>query len=62
MTAAQVKGMMMGVIISGGMLIPGNIPNIMAANKLHISIRAWPMVVVPFGLAMMTFYLYILCF
>ncbi len=53
---------MMGVIISGGMLIPGNIPNIMAANKLHISIRAWPMVVVPFGLAMMTFYLYILCF
>ncbi len=41
MSAAQVKGIIMGIIISGGMLIPGNIPNIIAANKLKISSREW---------------------
>jgi predicted cation transporter len=56
MTAAQVKGIMMGIIISGGMLIPGNIPNIIAANKLRISSRSWAKVGVPFGFAMMAVY------
>ena len=60
MTLAQVKGIMLGVIISGGMLIPGNIPNIIAANKLGISSRAWAKVGVPFGLAMMAVYFGIL--
>jgi predicted cation transporter len=60
MTAAQVKGIIMGIIISGGMLIPGNIPNIIAANKLNISSRAWAIVGVPFGLALMAVYFVIL--
>ena len=60
MTLAQVKGIMLGIIISGGMLIPGNIPNIIAANKLRISSRAWARVGVPFGLAMMAVYFGIL--
>ena len=60
MTLAQVKGIMLGIIISGGMLIPGNIPNIIAANKLRISSRAWAKVGVPFGLAMMAVYFGIL--
>jgi len=60
MSTAQVKGIMMGIIISGGMLIPGNIPNIIAANKLGISSRAWAVVGVPFGLVLMAIYFVIL--
>ncbi len=60
MTAAQVKGIIMGIIISGGMLIPGNIPNIIAANKLKISSRAWAVTGVPFGLLLMAVYFGIL--
>ena len=56
MAAAQVKGIIMGIIISGGMLIPGNIPNIIAANKLKISSRAWAIAGVPFGLFLMAVY------
>jgi len=60
MTAAQVKGIIMGIIISGGMLIPGNIPNIIAANKLKISSRAWAATGMPFGLIIMAIYFIIL--
>ncbi len=60
MTAAQVKGIIMGIIISGGMLIPGNIPNIIAANKLKISSRAWAVTGAPFGFLLMAAYFGIL--
>jgi predicted cation transporter len=56
MTVAQVKGIIMGIIISGGMLIPGNIPNIIAANKLRISSRGWAKAGAPFGLLIMLVY------
>jgi len=60
MTAAQVKSIIMGIIISGGMLIPGNIPNIIAASKLRISSREWAVVGVPFGSILMAIYFGIL--
>jgi len=60
MTLAQIKGIMLGIIISGGMLIPGNIPNIIAANKLRISSRDWAMTGIPFGLFLMALYFGIL--
>jgi len=56
MSTAQVKGIIMGIIISGGMLIPGNIPNIIAASKLRISSRTWAVAGVPFGLFLMLAY------
>jgi predicted cation transporter len=56
MSAAQIKGILMGIIISGGMLIPGNIPNIITASKLRISSRAWAVAGVPFGLFLMLVY------
>jgi predicted cation transporter len=62
MTMAQVKGIMMGIIISGGMLIPGNIPNIIAANKLKISSREWAVAGMPFGLALMALFFGVLYF
>ena len=60
MTVSQIKGIMMGIIISGGMLIPGNIPNIIAASKLRISSRDWAVVGVPVGLVLMGCYFAIL--
>ncbi len=54
MTMAQ------GTILSGRMLIPGNIPNIIAANKLKISSREWARVRLPFGFLLMLGYFLVL--
>lgn len=56
----QIKSILMALLISGGMLIPGNIPNIIAANKLKITSREWAKVGVPLGLLMMIVYFCIL--
>jgi predicted cation transporter len=53
---AQIKAALLGLLISGGMLIPGNIPNIISAEKLKISSSEWAKFGVPFGLIMMTIY------
>jgi predicted cation transporter len=37
----QQRSALLSLLISGGMLIPGNIPNIVAASRLSISSRAW---------------------
>lgn len=59
MELAQVKAVLMGLLISGGMLIPGNIPNIVSASKLKIGSREWAKVGVPFGLALMVIFFFI---
>ena len=56
----QIKGALMGLIIAGGMLIPGNIPNIISAGKLGISSREWARLGVPLGAATMIVYFLIL--
>jgi predicted cation transporter len=43
----------MGLLISGGMLIPGNIPNIIAAGRLGITSREWASVGLVTGLPLM---------
>jgi predicted cation transporter len=60
MSRSQITGILMGMIISGGMLIPGNIPNIIAASKLKISSRSWAMIGLPVGLFLMCTYFFIL--
>ena len=60
MTLLQVRAVLMGLLISGGMLIPGNIPNIIAANKLGIRSRTWARLGVPLGLALLVLYFVIL--
>jgi predicted cation transporter len=52
----QIRGALMGLLISGGMLIPGNIPNIIAAHKLSITSKEWARLGVPIGLVMMLVY------
>jgi predicted cation transporter len=47
----QIRSALLGLLLAGGMLIPGNIPNIIAAGKLRITSRAWARIGVPVGLA-----------
>jgi predicted cation transporter len=58
----QIRAALMGLLISGGMLIPGNIPNIIAAGKLGVTSSEWGRVGVPLGFAAMAVYFVILFF
>ncbi len=60
LTLFQIKGALMGLLIAGGMLIPGNIPNIIAACKLGIKSKEWAQVGVQIGLVTMFIYFLIL--
>ncbi|WP_443028954.1 DUF1646 family protein [Sporosarcina sp. G11-34] len=53
---AKIKAILLGLLISGGMLIPGNIPNIIAAGKLKITSLEWARFGVPVGLVAMIAY------
>jgi predicted cation transporter len=53
LSTAQIKSALLGLLISGGMLIPGNIPNIIAAHALHIKSTEWAKLGVPLGLVIM---------
>jgi predicted cation transporter len=61
MSAGTIQMALIGLLISGGMLIPGNIPNIICANKLSIKSREWAMIGVPVGLVLLAgFFVFIL--
>ena len=53
MTPVHLRPALLSMIISGGMLIPGNIPNIVCAGILEIRSAEWARVGVPIGLAML---------
>jgi predicted cation transporter len=57
LTPAQQRSILMGLLIGGGMLIPGNIPNIVAAGRLGISSKEWARVGLVAGFPLM-----LLCF
>jgi predicted cation transporter len=60
MLMSQITAIIMGLLIAGGMLIPGNIPNIVAAARLKISMKEWAVIGVPMGLVIMAIYFLIL--
>ena len=60
MSEEQLKAILMGLLISGGMLIPGNIPNIISACKLNICSKDWAKLGVPVGLIVLMIYFVIL--
>ncbi len=60
LSLTQIVSALMGLLIAGGMLIPGNIPNIIAACKLEITSREWAEVGIPLGLVMMVVFFVIL--
>lgn len=53
LSTAQIKSALLGLLISGGMLIPGNIPNIIAAHALRIKSTEWARLGVPLGVVIM---------
>jgi predicted cation transporter len=53
LSTAQIKSALLGLLISGGMLIPGNIPNIIAAHALRIKSTEWAKLGVPLGVVIM---------
>jgi predicted cation transporter len=58
----QVRAVLLSLLISGGMLIPGNILNIIAAHKLGIRSRTWARLGVPLGLRLLVAYFLLLWF
>lgn len=58
----QIDAALLGLIISGGILIPGNIPNIIAASKLKIKSREWAKTGVPVGLSFLIIFFILLIF
>lgn len=63
MDTSTIKAILLGLLISGGMLIPGNIPNIIVAGKLNITSKEWARFGVPFGLlAMICYFIVFLIF
>ncbi len=60
MVETQIIAILMGLLVSGGMLIPGNIPNIISACKLSIGSREWAKLGVPLGMAVLVVYFIIL--
>ena len=56
MEITQIQAVLMGLLIAGGMLIPGNIPNIISAQKLNITSKEWAKLGVPLGLVIMAVY------
>lgn len=56
----QIDAALLGLIISGGILIPGNIPNIIAASKLKIKSKEWAKYGVPIGFIFLIIYFILL--
>jgi predicted cation transporter len=56
MVMPQIISAAMALLIAGGMLIPGNIPNIIAAGRLKINMKEWAAIGVPIGLVIMVIY------
>jgi predicted cation transporter len=60
LTEIQIKSALMALLIAGGMLIPGNIPNIIAAGKMGITSKEWVRYGLPLGFVLMVIFFMIL--
>ena len=60
MSLMQIKSALISLLISGGMLIPGNIPNIVSAGRLKIRMNEWAKKGVPIGVVLLAIYFAIL--
>ena len=52
--------LLVSLVLAGGLLIPGNIPNIICASKLGIKSRDWARAALPIGLGCMIIYFFAL--
>lgn len=56
LSAARARPALIALLVSGGMLIPGNVPNIICAAKLGLGSREWARTGVPLGLLLLLAY------
>jgi len=52
----RAQAALLSLMVSGGMLIPGNVPNIVCANKLSMRSSEWARTGLPLGLIMLGIY------
>jgi predicted cation transporter len=57
---ARALAALLSLLASGGMLIPGNVPNIVCANKLSMRSSEWARTGIPFGLLLLGIYFAVL--
>jgi predicted cation transporter len=62
MELARARAAILALLVAGGMLIPGNVPNIIAAGALRIGAGEWAKVGMPMGLALLGLYFALLKF
>lgn len=60
MSLTQIQAVLMGLLVAGGMLIPGNIPNIISAGRLGITSKQWAKTGLPLGVSVMAVYFIIM--
>jgi len=60
MSMPRAREAIIALLVSGGMLIPGNIPNVISAGALRIGSGAWARVGIPVGLAGLGIYFAVL--
>ena len=53
LSPAALRFALLGLLVAGGMLVPGNLPNIICASRLGITNRDWARWGVPLGAALM---------
>lgn len=53
--------LLISLVCAGGLLIPGNIPNIICAAKLEIKTRDWLLAALPLGTGLLAVYFIVLC-
>jgi predicted cation transporter len=58
--AERARDIIIALLISGGMLIPGNIPNVIAAGVLKIESGQWARIAIPIGLVLLGIYFAVL--
>jgi predicted cation transporter len=56
----RAQAALLSLLVSGGMLIPGNVPNIVCANKLSMRSAEWARIGLPLGLIMLGIYFAVL--
>jgi predicted cation transporter len=56
MDPARARAAILALLLAGGMLIPGNIPNIVAAGALRIGAGEWAKVGLPMGVVLLGIY------
>lgn len=56
MDPARAREAIVALLVAGGMLIPGNVPNIVAAGALRIGAGDWAKIGIPMGLVLLGIY------